>query len=104
MWQHDALDESGRRIVALGVVIVAAVQGRQQVPGRARRGQAFVDKAAHSVDVDVTVGRVVLDVRRVGEQHQLYSHTALGSSAGELLDVLDKFQTRELFLVRLPSL
>lgn len=89
--QHDALDESRRHVVALGAVIVAAVQGRQQAPGRARRGQAFVDEAAHSVDVDVAVGRVVLDVRRVGEQHQLHSHATLGPSAGELLDVLDRF-------------
>lgn len=89
MRQHDALDQPGRRVVALADGIqVAAVQGRQQAPGRARRDQAFVDEAAHGVDVDVAVRGVVLDVRRVGEQHQLHAHAPLGAPAGEFLDVL----------------
>lgn len=88
--QHDALGETRRRVVALGAVIVAAVQGRHQTPRRARRDQAFVNEAAHGVHVDVAVGRVVLDVRRIGEQDQLHPHTPLGPSAGELLDVLTR--------------
>lgn len=51
-----------------------------------------MDEAAHRVDVDVAVGCIMLDMRRVGEQHQLHSHAAFGSSAGKLLDVLDKFR------------
>jgi len=47
-----------------------------------------VDEAAHGVDVDITIGRVMLDMRRVGKQYQLYSHPPLGSPAGKLLDIL----------------
>jgi len=61
--QHDALSKPGLRIVVLRVAIVAAIQRRQQAPRRTRRGQAFVDEAAHGVYVDVAVGRVVFDVR-----------------------------------------
>lgn len=47
-----------------------------------------MDEAAHGVHVDVAVGCVVLDVRRIGEQDELYPHTPLGPPAGELLDIL----------------
>lgn len=51
-----------------------------------------MDEAAHGINVDVTVGRIVLDMRRIGEQYQLHSHTPFGSSAGKLLHVLSEFE------------
>lgn len=47
-----------------------------------------MNETAHGVHVDVAVGHVVLDVRRIGEQDELYPHTPLGTPAGELLDIL----------------
>ena len=49
-----------------------------------------MNEAAHRVHVDVAVGRVVLDMRRIGEQDELHPHTPLGPPTGELLDVLMK--------------
>jgi len=60
--QHDALGKSWRRVVILRFAIVAAIQGHQ-APRRTRRSQAFMDEAADSIYVDITVGRIVLDVR-----------------------------------------
>lgn len=55
-----------------------------------------MDEAAHGVDVHVAVSGVVLDVRRVGEQHQLHPHATFGPPASELLDIL-AFQDRRLY-------
>lgn len=86
MGQHDALGEARGLIVALGAAIVAA--NVHQALRRTRRGQTFVDEAAYGVDVDVAVSRIVLDVRRIGEQDQLHVHAPFSPPAGELLDVL----------------
>lgn len=88
--KHDALGESRSRVVSRRTAVVVAVE-RHQARRRTRRGQAFVDEAAHGVHVHVAVGRVVLDVRRIGEQDQLHSHAAFGTSTGELLHILERF-------------
>lgn len=87
MGQDDALGEARGRVVALGTAIVPV--NVHQAPRRTRRGQAFVDEAAYGVDVDVAVSRIVLDMRRIGEQDQLHVHASFSSPAGELLDVLN---------------
>lgn len=85
MGQHNALGEA-RGIVILGAAILVA--NIHQAPRRARRDQAFVDEAAHGVDVDIAVSRIVLDMRRIGKQDQLHVYAPFSSPTSELLDVL----------------
>lgn len=84
MGQHNALGEA-RGIVILGAAILIA--NIHQAPRRARRDQAFVDEAAHGVDVDIPISRIVLDMRRIGKQDQLHVYAPFSSPASELLDV-----------------
>ena len=81
------------RSVAILVAVVAAAAATARwwtssVGPHDRGSQALVHEVAHRAHVHVAIDRVMLDVRRIGKEHQLGSNSSLRSPRREALNVL----------------